>query len=209
MAKVTVTTKEVKSLKTDLPKEIFEVPMNSNLVHQVVTSQTSNRRQVIAHAKNRAEVSGGGIKPWKQKGTGRARHGSIRSPLWVGGGVTHGPLKNRNFKKKLPKNIKRKALFMVLSEKQKQGLFIVVPNFDIKEAKTREAREFLKGVGIIGSCLVVLPTLDKNIILGMRNIPKIKTIQAKDLNCLDILTCKYLVTTKEGVEEIKKTFLGE
>ncbi len=150
MAKVTVTTKEVKSLKTDLPKEIFEVPMNSNLVHQVVTSQTSNRRQVIAHAKNRAEVSGGGIKPWKQKGTGRARHGSIRSPLWVGGGVTHGPLKNRNFKKKLPKNIKRKALFMVLSEKQKQGLFIVVPNFDIKEAKTREAREFLKGVGIIG-----------------------------------------------------------
>ena len=209
MAKAAVKTKEVNSVKIDLPKEIFEVPMNSNLVHQVVTSQTSNRRQVVAHAKNRAEVSGGGIKPWKQKGTGRARHGSIRSPLWVGGGVTHGPLKNRNFKKVLPKNIKRKALFMVLSEKQNQGLFIVVDNFDIKEAKTREARKFLKSAGIIGSCLVVLPTLDKNIILGMRNLPKVKTIQAKDLNCLDILTCKYLVTTKEGVEEIKKTFLGE
>jgi large subunit ribosomal protein L4 len=212
MAKAAVKTKEAKAIKivkVDLPKEIFEVPMNSDLLHQVITSQTANRRQVIAHAKNRAEVSGGGIKPWKQKGTGRARVGSITSPLWVGGGVAHGPTKDRNFKKGLPKNIKRKALFIALSEKQKQGLFVTVDNFEVSESKTKQAVELLKSAGIVQSCLVVLPTLDKNVILAMRNIPKTKTIQAKDLNCLDILTFKYLLTTKEGVDEIKKTFLGE
>ncbi len=145
----------------------------------------------------------------RQKGTGRARHGSIRSPLWIGGGVTHGPTKDRNYKKALPKNIKRKALFMVLSEKQRQGLLIIVPSFDIKEPKTKIAREFLKNSGIKDSCLVVLPAMDKNVILSMRNMEKIGTVQAKDLNCLDVLTYKYLLTTDEGIKEIKKTFLGE
>ncbi|MDD5098453.1 MAG: 50S ribosomal protein L4, partial [Candidatus Pacebacteria bacterium] len=154
----------VKSVKIDLPTEIFEIPMNTNLVHQVVTTQMANRRQVIAHAKSRAEVSGGGIKPWKQKGTGRARHGSINSPIWIGGGVTHGPLKDRIWKKRLPKNIKNKALFMILSDKAKTGLFVIAEELKVNEAKTKQGREFLKSIGIAESCLIALPKMDKNMI---------------------------------------------
>lgn len=198
---------EIKSVKVDLPKEIFEVPLNTDLIHQVVVSQMGNRRTVVAHAKGRAEVSGGGIKPWKQKGTGRARSGSNTSSIWVGGGVSHGPTKDRNFKKILPKNIKRKALFVALSDKAREGLFVVAETLQLKEAKTKEARSLLKNIGINQSCLVVLPKMDKNTILAMRNLPKISTIQAKDLNCLDVVSSKYLLTDKEGIEEIKKTFL--
>jgi len=211
MAKKAIKTKEevveIKSVKADLPKEIFEVPMNSDLIHQVVVSQMGNRRKVIAHAKGRAEVSGGGIKPWKQKGTGRARSGSNTSSIWVGGGVSHGPTKDRNFKKILPKNIKRKALFVALSDKAREGLFVVTETLQLKEGKTKEARNLLKTIGINQSCLVVLSKMDKNTILAMRNLPKISTIQAKDLNCLDVVTSKYLLTDKEGIAEIKKTFL--
>jgi large subunit ribosomal protein L4 len=199
---------EVKTTKADLPKEIFEVPMNSDLIHQVVVSQMGNRRKVIAHAKTRAEVRGGGIKPWRQKGTGRARHGSSRSPIWIGGGVAHGPLKHENYKRVLPKNIKRKALFVALSDKAREGLLFIVDSLNIKEAKTKLARELLKGLKINESCLVVLPKLDKNVILAMRNLPKVSTIQSKDLNCLDVVSSKYLLIGKEGIEEIKKTFLG-
>ena len=123
-------------IKTSLPKEIFDVPMNADLLHQVVVSQMANRRVAIAHTKDRSEVRGGGIKPWKQKGTGRARHGSRRSPIWIGGGVTHGPTNERNFKKILPKNIKRKALFVALSEKSRNNLITVIDSFDVKEIKT-------------------------------------------------------------------------
>ncbi|MFZ3054433.1 MAG: 50S ribosomal protein L4 [Minisyncoccales bacterium] len=209
MAKKETKTKEVevKTIKVDLPKEIFEVPMNVDLLQQVVVSQTGNRRRVIAHAKGRAEVSGGGIKPWKQKGTGRARSGSNTSSIWVGGGVSHGPTKDRNFKRVLPKNIKRKALFIALSDKVNSGTLIVVESLIINEAKTKTAREMLKNAGIAGSCLVVLPKVEKNTILAMRNLPKIVTTQARDLNCLDVVSYKYLLTDKEGIEEIKKTFL--
>ncbi|MFA5432064.1 MAG: 50S ribosomal protein L4 [Candidatus Paceibacterota bacterium] len=198
---------EIKSVKVDLPKEIFEIPMNSDLIHQVTVSQMGNRRHVIAHAKGRAEVSGGGIKPWKQKGTGRARSGSNTSSIWVGGGVSHGPTKDRNFKRVLPKNIKRKALFVALSDKAREGMFIVTETLQLKEGKTKEARNLLKSIGITQRCLVILPKMEKNIILAMRNLPKVSTIQAKDLNCLDVISSKYLLTDKEGIEEIKKTFL--
>lgn len=210
MAKKETKTKEtveIKTVKADLPKDLFEVPMNADLVHQVIVSQLGNRRKVIAHAKGRSEVSGGGIKPWKQKGTGRARSGSNTSSIWVGGGVSHGPTKERNFKRVLPKNIKRKALFIALSDKAREGLLVVAETLALKEAKTKEARNLLKNIGIAESCLVVLPKLDKNVILAMRNLPKISTIQAKDLNCLDVVSSKYLLTDKEGIEEIKKTFL--
>ena len=210
MAKKETKTKEVveiKTVKADLPKEIFEVPMNSDLLHQVVVSQMGNRRTVVAHAKGRAEVSGGGIKPWKQKGTGRARSGSNTSSIWVGGGVSHGPTKDRNFKKVLPKNIKRKALFVALSDKAREGFLVVTESLSLKEAKTKEARNLLKNIGIKERCLVILSKIDKNVILAMRNLPKISTIQAKDLNCLDVVSAKYLLTDKEGIAEIKKTFI--
>jgi len=202
------TEKVVKSAVVELPKDIFEVPMNNDLVHQVVVSQMSNRRTVIAHAKGRSEVSGGGIKPWKQKGTGRARQGSITSPIWIGGGVTHGPNKERNFKKILPKNIKRKALFIALSEKARSELFVTIESLDLKEVKTKSMIELLNSLGIKESCLIILPKMNNNVILSTRNIPKVKTIQAKDLNCLDVVSSKYLLTDKEGIEVIKETFKG-
>ena len=113
--------------KEELEKEIFEVPFNADLVHQVAVSQMSNKRQLLAHTKDRGEVSGGGKKPRAQKGTGRSRQGSIRSPLWIGGGVTFGPRKERNFKKIIPKKMKRKAFLVVLSEKVREGLFFLFP----------------------------------------------------------------------------------
>ncbi len=124
--------------KAELPSEIFDVKMNSDLVHQVVLAQMSNQRQVIAHTKDKSEVRGGGRKPWKQKGTGRARHGSIRSPIWKGGGVTFGPTKDRNFKKKINKKMRRKALFMVLSSKVQDKEMIVLDKLKIEKPKTKE-----------------------------------------------------------------------
>jgi large subunit ribosomal protein L4 len=194
--------------KKILDKNIFEVPLNPNLVHQVATSQMANKRQVIASTKTRAEVSGGGRKPWRQKGTGRARHGSIRSPLWVGGGVTFGPTSKRNFKKDIPKKMRRKALFMVLSEKAKNETLAIVGSIELKEIKTKEFKKMVDSLKLDGSALIVLESLNENIIKSARNIKGIKTIQAKDLNCLDILNHKYLVITQKGVEKIKETFLN-
>jgi len=127
-----------------LPKEIFEVPMNLDLVHQIVVSQMASKRQIPAHAKDRSEVRGGGKKPWRQKGTGRARHGSIRSPLWKGGGVTFGPTKNRVFKKRIPKKMRRKALLMVLSAKAKNNFLIVLSELKLEKTKTKTISQILK-----------------------------------------------------------------
>ncbi|GMX58406.1 MAG: 50S ribosomal protein L4 [Candidatus Microsyncoccus archaeolyticus] len=178
-------------------------PFNSNLVYQVAVSQLSNRRKSIAHTKTRGEVSGGGKKPWRQKGTGRARHGSSRSPIWVGGGVTFGPRNEINFKRTIPKKIRRKALLEIIEEKEKTNNIVIVP--EIKVTKTKEAKEFLIKSSISESALIVLNQLDKLTILAFRNIPKTKTIQAKDLNCLDVLTFKKIVLTKDCLEEIKKS----
>lgn len=194
--------------QTLLPKEIFDVEMNLDLIHQVVVSQMANRRQVIAHTKDRAEVRGGGRKPWRQKGTGRARHGSIRSPLWRGGGVTFGPTKERIFKKKIPKKIQRLALFMALSAKVKNNLLILLDKLKIEKVKTKLIAEILKKLPCKGeNSLITLPGMDKNLILATRNFPDAKTIQAKDLNVLDLLSFKYLIMPKESVKVIKETFV--
>jgi len=194
--------------KLGLPEEIFSVPLNADLVHQITVSQMGNRRQSIAHTKDRSEVRGGGIKPWKQKGTGRARHGSNRSPIWVGGGITFGPRSDKVYERVVPKKMKRKALFMVLSEKLNNNLLVLVDKIDITTPKTKTAIEFLEKNSIKSeSCLVVLSELNRSAILSFANIPKVKTIQATDLNCLDLLSCKYLLVDKAGIEKIKKTFL--
>jgi len=194
--------------QTLLPKEIFGISINPDLVHQVVVSQMANRRRVIAQTKGREEVRGGGRKPWRQKGTGRARAGSIRSPLWRGGGVTFGPTKAKVFKKKIPKKMKRKALFMVLSGKVKNNLLILLDNLKISQPKTKSMVEILaKLPPKKESTLIALPEMDKNTILAARNLPKVKTIQAKDLNCLDLLSFKYLIMPKESVKVIRENFL--
>ncbi|MBZ9578432.1 50S ribosomal protein L4 [Patescibacteria group bacterium] len=199
--------------QTRLPKEIFELPANPDLVHQIAVSQMANRRKVIAHTKTRAEARGGGRKPWRQKGTGRARHGSIRSPIWRGGGVTFGPTKERVFKKKIPKKMRRKALFMVLSAKAKEKLLISLDFLKIEKPKTKLMAEIIENLRSKikdfkkGSVLVALPQKDENVILAARNIPNLQTIEARNLNVLDLLSFKYLLIPKEALKVIKETFM--
>ena len=187
-----------------LPPEIFDVEMKADLVHQAAMAQMANRRQMVAHVKNRSEVRGGGIKPWRQKGTGRARHGSIRSPLWVGGGVTFGPQREQVFKKKINKKMKRKALFMVLTSKVKDNELILLDKLEMKEPKTKIMAEVLKKYP---SVLVAIPKKDENITRATRNIPRAKIIRADSLNILDLLSFKYLLMPKEAIKIIEKTYV--
>lgn len=193
--------------EASLSKEIFEKEMSRDLVHQVVVSQMSNRRQVLAHTKDRGDVSGGGRKPWRQKGTGRARHGSIRSPIWIGGGVTFGPTKERNFKKNIPKKMRRAALLMVLSAKAKEGCLIVLDKLEIEKAKTKLMDQVMKKLPVEdGTSLLALPDVDKKIIIASKNIPYLEVMQAKDLNCLDLLSFKYLILPKKSIKKIEENF---
>ncbi|MBL7142147.1 MAG: 50S ribosomal protein L4 [Candidatus Pacebacteria bacterium] len=207
--KINVYNQEGKEIgNTLLPKEIFDVKINPQLVQQVVVAQMANRRQVLANAKTRGEVRGGGRKPWRQKGTGRARHGSRRSPIWRGGGITFGPRKERVFKKKINKKVKRSALLMVLSGKVKNNMMVVLEDLKLEKAKTKLMVVVLEKLPIKKqSALLVLPKMDKNLIISSKNIATIETIQAKDLNALDILSFKYLIMPKEAIKLIKETFL--
>ncbi len=209
--KITVYSQEGKEIsQTLLPKEIFEVPASLDLIHQVAVSQMANRRRIIAHTKDRSEVRGGGKKPWRQKGTGRARHGSIRSPIWRGGGVTFGPTKKRVFKKKIPKKMRKKALFMVLSAKAKDNLLIVLDKFNLDQVKTKLMIQVLNKLPSRNqSSLIALPKVEKSLVLSTRNIPKVETIEARNLNVLDLLSFKYLIIPKESIKVIKETFLRE
>lgn len=190
-----------------LPKEIFEVALNSDLVHQVAVSLAANKRQISAHAKFRGEVRGGGKKPWRQKGTGRARHGSTRSPLWKGGGVTHGPRKERIFEREVPKKMRRKALFMVLSEKAKNSQLVVMEKIELASPKTKDVAKSLAKLPSKGhSLLIALPNYDKNVFLSARNIKKTDIDDARNLNVLDLLNHKYLLLTKDSIKTIEKTF---
>jgi len=194
--------------QTSLPKEIFGLKINADLVHQVVISQMSNRRKVLAHTKTRAEVSGGGRKPWRQKGTGRARHGSIRSPIWKGGGVVFGPRKERNFNKRIPKKMKRKALFMTLSGKVKNNLLIVLDKLEIEKPKTKLVQDIINKLPLKEkNALIALPKVEKNIFLATRNLSTIQTVEARELNSLDVLSFKYLILLKDSIKKIKDVFL--
>ena len=193
--------------QTRLPSEIFDVKMDTDLVHQVAVAQMSNRRQVSAHTKDRGEVRGGGKKPWRQKGTGRARHGSRRSPLWKGGGVTFGPTKERNFKKKINQKMGRKALLMVLSAKVKSGTLIILDSLKIEKLKTKLMADVLSKLPCKEqSCLIALSSMDKDVIASARNLAKVQTRQAKDLNVLDLLNTKYLIVPKDAIKVIKEPF---
>lgn len=192
----------------NLPKEIFEVEFNADLVHQVSVSLSANKRQISAHAKIRSEVRGGGKKPHAQKGTGRARAGSNRSPIWKGGGVTHGPRNDRIFAVEIPKKMRRKALFMVLSEKAKSNTLIVLDKIELEKGKTKEmAASLLKLPCKNTTTLIAMPDFDKKVFLAARNIKKTDVDDARNLNVLDILNHRYLVLTKESIKTIEKTFV--
>lgn len=190
-----------------LPKAIFGVKLNSDLVHQIAVSLASNKRQNSAHTKNRSEVRGGGKKPWRQKGTGRARHGSNRSPIWRGGGITFGPRNERVYKKDIPKHMRRKALFMVLSEKARNKEVVVLDKIELEKGKTKEMALTLKKLPCKEKAtLIALPGHDKKVFLAARNIKKTFVEDARNLNVLDLLNYKYLLLAKESVKTIEETF---
>jgi large subunit ribosomal protein L4 len=192
---------------TLLPKDIFGISENPDLIYQAALSLMANQRRATAQAKDRSEVRGGGRKPWRQKGTGRARHGSRRSPIWKGGGVTFGPTKDRVFKKKINRKMRRKALLMVLSAKAKNNLLILLDKIKLERAKTKEISEIFKKLPCKEKkSLLILPAMDKNIITAARNIPEISAVQARDLNLLDLLSSRYLVMPKEAIKTIRETF---
>ncbi len=196
--------KEVSKVK--LPENIFALPWKADLVHQVVVSLMSNKRTNLAHTKNRSEVSGGGKKPWQQKGLGRARHGSTRSPIWVKGGVAHGPRKEKNYERKVNKKMKAKALFTILSKKFRDGEVFFVENLTLSAPKAKEALTVLKGLSTIkggemilnkknNSTYLTVTKKDTNLDRGFRNFGNINLDEFRNINPLDLLNYRYLVIT--------------
>lgn len=193
--------------KMELPDEIFGVKLNADLLYQAAVTQAANMRQVIAHTKDRSEVRGGGRKPWRQKGTGRARHGSMRSPIWAGGGVTFGPTKYRNFKKKINIKMKQKALLVALSGKVRDGELIVLDKIELTSPKTKEMAAVVGNVVRgLETTLLVLADKDEAIERASRNIPDLKIINVAHINILDLLNHKHLILVKDTVKALKKKY---
>ncbi|HCB35652.1 MAG: 50S ribosomal protein L4 [Candidatus Taylorbacteria bacterium RIFCSPLOWO2_02_50_13] len=199
-----------------LPERVFGAKWNADLVHQVAQSMLSNRRAGTAHTKNRGEVSGGGKKPWRQKGTGRARHGSIRSPIWVGGGVAHGPRSEKNYARKINRKQKSQALYSALSRKLREGEILFLNGIALPEIKAKAAKEVLERLSRIkgyeslsrrrNAASIVIPVKDVNIAKSFRNFGNVSVGQARNLNLLDVLTYKYLVVVnpKDSIKSLIK-----
>ncbi len=197
-----------------LPESIFGVSWNGDLVHQVITSLQSSARHPYAHARTRGEVSGGGKKPWRQKGTGRARHGSTRSPIWVGGGVAHGPRNDKNYDRKVNKKAKDKAIATILSKKLLDDEIIFLDALSFATPKTAEVRDILaKLAGADTSfatlstkkhnaALIVTPTNDKNVVLSTRNFQNLEVQTVSSINPLVISKYKYIIiaSPKESID---------
>lgn len=193
----------------ELDESIFGVKVKPEVVHQVFVSQMGNQRESWADTKKRGEVRGGGKKPWAQKGTGRARHGSIRSPIWKGGGVAFGPLSERNYKTKINKNTRRLALKMCLTDRVKDGVFLVVEKMEFSEPKTKFFAKFLKALNIPRKKFLVLTAeKDENVLRMAKNIKSADVSRAQDLNVMEILNTGAIITDKAGVKKIEKV-LGE
>ncbi len=201
----------------DLPEEIFGASWNADLVHQVVVSMQANARTPIAHTHDRGEQRGGGRKPWKQKGTGRARHGSRRSPIWRGGGVTHGPRNEKDYSKKVNTKMRTKALFSVLSRKLKDNEVLFLDSLAIGEVKTRDAKKILMSLsaisgfeGLVGkkknAAILTFPETDEVIKKSFRNMGNVSLDGVLNLSALSALTYKYLIISKpsESIEILQK-----
>lgn len=193
----------------ELPERIFNVPANDDLIHQVVVAQMANSRQAIADTKDRGEVSGGGKKPWKQKGTGRARHGSSRSPIWKGGGVTFGPTSERNFTKRINKKMKAKALFMVLSEKLREEKILVLDEAKLEKPSTKDMLKSFGKLSIKTKALMALGEKDDNFLKSVGNIKNVSVIASDSLNVVDLLKNDMFVVNKAGLKRIEETYKYE
>src|SRR3990167_23466 len=196
---------EGKKIETiTLPDNIFGVRWNADLVKQVADSLLSTNRKNVAHTKDRSEIRGGGRKPWKQKGTGRARHGSIRSPIWVGGGVTGGPRNEKNFERKVSKKMKAKALYTILSRKLRDGEVLFVDSIKLPELKTRVAVKALQSLSNIkgfegifskrnNATVIAMSGKNKETERAFDNLGNIEVVEARNLNPLLLLEYKYLI----------------
>jgi large subunit ribosomal protein L4 len=202
----------------NLPADIFGARWNSDLVNQVVVSMQANARTPVAHAKDRAEVSGGGKKPWRQKGTGRARHGSNRSPIWVGGGVTHGPKNLRNFSKQINKKMKTVALFSVLSKKLEDGQIVFLDEVTMAEPKTALAKKIvlalnkIRGSKTLGgrktnAFFVAMPTPAVTIKKSFQNLGNVEVEDIRNINVVDVL--KYNTVVFVNPDESIKSLLAK
>ncbi|HPW34300.1 MAG TPA: 50S ribosomal protein L4 [Candidatus Paceibacterota bacterium] len=193
--------KEVNAI--EVPSGLFGVKWNADLVHQALITQKANSRNVIAHAKGRGEVRGGGKKPWKQKGTGRSRHGSIRSPLWSGGGITFGPNKERIFERKINKKMNQKAIFSSLSDKFKKNRVMVVETFSKTISKTKDFGKLVKNILTPKETTTfIFSDKNKNSYKGARNISKVFHLSPKSLNVYDITRPKKIIIEKDAIDEI-------
>lgn len=188
----------------NLSDEVFGVTVKPEVVHEVFVALQNNQREPWADTKNRGEVRGGGKKPWQQKGTGRARHGSIRSPIWKGGGVTFGPLSIRNYKTKINKKIKNLAARMCLSDRAANNTLWVVEDFNFAEPKTKVFTKFLSVLPAKAkSVLVLTPGKIDAVVRMTRNLKSVKTSRVEDVNVLDLLSKSVVLTSKSGVEKLE------
>lgn len=202
--------------KMTLPEAVFGAAWNADLMHEVVVSMQSNARAGTANTKDRSEVRGGGKKPWKQKGTGRARHGSRRSPIWAKGGVAHGPTSEKDYGKKINKNVKAKALAITLSKKFADGEMIFVDGLSFEHPKAKDAKDAIKALAKgadkaplatkrTNTALIVIPKRDENVELSFRNFGNMEVAVAKDINPVGLLTYKYVVVAdpKASIEVLQ------
>ena len=207
MLKVNVYNLEGKKVEDmELSSEVFELKNNDELLHQAYVAILSNQRQVLAHTKDRGERAGSGKKPWKQKGTGNARVGSVRTPVWRGGGIVFGPTKDRNFKKDINKKMMRKAILLALSAKAKSEEIIILDKMEFPEKKTKKFAEVIKNLKIKGAALIGFSEKEKDFQLCSRNLKKSDNIMTSNLNVFDIMNHKNLVLSKESVKYLEKKY---
>lgn len=211
--KIKVYNKKAEAVKDlELNKKIFEVKVNNELLHQVVVSQMANARQVLADTKGKSEVSGGGKKPWKQKGTGRARAGSSRSPIWRGGGVTFGPTSDRNFKKKINQKSKQRAMFMVLSERLAEGSLVVLDDLAFENYKTKDFSQMISTIETKvletkrRDILIINGSKDERTFFSARNLKDVKIINPENINALELLNSRYLLLDEKTVKLLEETY---
>lgn len=209
----------------ELSDKVFGAKANEALIHQAMVAQMANERQVLAHTKDRSEVRGGGKKPWKQKGTGRARAGSSRSPIWIGGGVTFGPTKERNFKKNINKKMKQKAIFIVLADRVKNGNLAMLDKLEIEAYKTKPFNEIVsnlekkvlmknsaamqndaKKIKQKRSVLILNDKKDDKVKYSARNLAGVKMINLNNINILDLLKYRNLILTVEGAKKLEERY---
>lgn len=190
-----------------LSDALFAREVKPHVVHEVLVAQLANGRTVTSNTKDRSEVRGGGKKPWKQKGTGRARHGSRRSPIWIGGGITFGPLKTRVFGKKVNKKMRKEALRMVLTDKVQNDAFIAVDEMRFADTKTKHAAAMRAALpGANKSALIVLTKEEREAARAIENLPKTAAIAAESLNVRDLLKYTYVIASEAAIERMQKTY---